>query len=72
MALWLQCQEAIHHKTDYHAWKKLKKSALSMDTIHGSSGGGDGSEGDSNVGDRLGEGPGDDTVYLALQQLPGM
>jgi len=66
MVLWLQRQEAIHHKTAYHAWKKLKKSALSMDAIHGSSGGGDGSEGDSNVGDRLGEGPGDDTVYLAL------
>ena len=21
MALWLQCQEAIHHKTAYHAWR---------------------------------------------------
>jgi len=62
MALWLQHQEAIHHKTAYHAWKKLKKSVPSTDTIHGSSGGGDGSEGDSNVGDHLGEGPGDNTV----------
>ena len=39
MALWLQCQEAIHHKTIYHTWKQLKKSA-SVDAIHASSGGG--------------------------------
>ena len=72
MALWLQRQEAIHHKTAYHVWKKLKKSA-STDAIHGSSGGGiNGSEGGSRMGDRLGEGAGDDMDHLAPRQLPGM
>jgi len=72
MALWLQHQEAFHHKTAYHAWKQLKQSA-SMDAIHGSSGGAiDGSETGSEVGDRLDEGGGDDTVHLATQQLSGM
>jgi len=39
MALWLQHQEAIHHRTAYHAWRQLKKPA-SKDAIHGSLGGG--------------------------------
>jgi len=74
MALWLQCQEAIHHKTAYHTWKQLKKSA-SVDATHGSSGGGiDGSETGSEVGDRLvrGEGSDNNTDHLAAQQPSGM
>jgi len=72
MALWLQCREAFHHKTAYHAWKQLKQSA-SMDTIHGSSGRAiDGSETGSEVGDCLDEGGGDDTDHLAMQQPSGM
>jgi len=68
MALWLQRQEAIHHKTTYHAWKKLKKSAPSMDAIHRSLG----SEGHSDMGNHLGEGAGDGAIHAAPQQLPGM
>jgi len=72
MALWLQCQEAIHHKSAYHAWRVLKKSA-SMDAIDRSSGGGDdGSETDSDVGDCLGEGGGDKADHLAAQKPSGM
>ena len=33
MALWLQRQDTIHHKTTYHAWRQHKKFT-SMDTIH--------------------------------------
>ena len=51
MALWLQCQEAIHHKTTYHAWRQLKRS-VSMAAIHGGKGGGiDDSDTDSDVGE---------------------
>jgi len=67
MALWLQRQEAIHHKTAYHTWKQLKKSA-SMDATHGSSGRGiDSSETGSEVGDCLvrGEGSGNNMDHLA-------
>jgi len=72
MALWLQRQEAIHHKSAYHAWRVLKKSA-STDAIDRSSGGGDdGSETDSDVGDRLGEGGGDEADHLAAQKPSGM
>jgi len=72
MALWLQRQEAIHHKSAYHAWRVLKKSA-SMDAIDRSSGGGDDrSETDSDVGDRLGEGGGDEADHLAAQKPSGM
>ena len=72
MALWLQRQEAFHHKTAYHAWKQLKQST-SMDAIHGSLGGAiDSSETGSEVGDHLDEGGGNDTVHLATQQPSGM
>ena len=72
MALWLQRQEAIHHKAAYHAWKRLKKST-SMDAIHRSSGRGiDGSEAGSEVGESPGEGAGNNIDDLAVQQLSGM
>ena len=65
MALWLQCQEAIHHRTTYHAWRQLRKSA-SIDAIQESLGKGmDGSETGSEMDDHLGEGGGDDTDHLA-------
>ena len=63
MALWLQHQEAIHHKTIYHTWKQLKKSA-SVDAIHASSGRGIDS---SETGSEVGEGGGNE-----MDQLSGM
>ncbi|KAI5989448.1 hypothetical protein EDC04DRAFT_2873164 [Pisolithus marmoratus] len=34
MALWLQRQEAIHHKSAYLAWRQLKRQLATMDQIH--------------------------------------
>ncbi|KAI6038466.1 hypothetical protein EDC04DRAFT_2603920 [Pisolithus marmoratus] len=38
MALWLQCQEAIHHKSAYLAWRQLKRW-LHMDSVDGATSG---------------------------------
>jgi len=68
MALWLQCQEAIHHRTAYHAWRQLKKPA-SKDAVHRSLGGGiDDSDVKLDTGDCPGEGAG----KVAARGLSGM
>ena len=65
MALWIQCQEAIHHKTAYHAWRQLRKSA-SIATIQENLGRGmDGSETGSAMDDHLGVGGGNNTDQLS-------
>jgi len=59
MALWLQRQEAIYHKTAYHAWRQLRRCA-SMDSNNGRpSGEVVRSDIDSRMGDPLDEGAGD-------------
>ncbi|KIM55951.1 hypothetical protein SCLCIDRAFT_29991 [Scleroderma citrinum Foug A] len=53
MALWLQHQEAIHHKTAYHSWRQLRRTA-STGSINGSPGDGvNVSDTGSEMGDRL-------------------
>ena len=53
MTLWLQCQEAIHHKTAYHSWRQLRRTA-STGSINGSPGDGvNVSDTGSEMGDRL-------------------
>ena len=68
MALWLQCQEAIHHMTTYHTWRQLKKSG-SMAAIHGDSGRGDD---DSDAGSDVSDGAGDDVDHRPARQPSGM
>ena len=61
MALWLQCQEAIHHKTTYHSWRQLRRTA-SMGSINGSPGDG---VNISDTGSEMGD-------HLAVMQSSGM
>ena len=72
MALWLQHQEAIHHKSAYHAWKQLRCSET-MDSIDGRPGGEvDDLDAGSRMGDPLDEGAGDIMDRLSVPEPSGM
>jgi len=72
MALWLQRQEAIHHKSAYHAWKQLRHSETT-DSIDGRPGGEvDDSDAGSGMGDPLDEGAGDIMDRLSVPEPSGM